>query len=197
MTAPETDSPTIRDAVREKYGQIALHVAAGESPSCCTPSGSSGCCGSTDRRLGSDHLEPLRRRCRRPASRPRRSSRRSAAETRRRSRSSTRARRFSTSAPAAASTCLLSAKRVGPTGKVYGLDMTDEMLALANENKRRAGARQRRVPQGRDREHSAARRRRSTSSSRTASSICPPTKRRSYAKRFAYSSPAGGSRYRT
>jgi arsenite methyltransferase len=35
---------------------------------------------------------------------------------------------------------LLSAKRVGPTGKAYGLDMTDEMLALANENKRRAGA---------------------------------------------------------
>ncbi|MGI8618761.1 MAG: arsenite methyltransferase [Gemmatimonadaceae bacterium] len=35
---------------------------------------------------------------------------------------------------------LLSAKRVGRAGKVYGLDMTDEMLALANENKRRAGA---------------------------------------------------------
>jgi arsenite methyltransferase len=35
---------------------------------------------------------------------------------------------------------LLSAKRVGPTGKAYGLDMTDEMLALANENKRAAGA---------------------------------------------------------
>ena len=34
---------------------------------------------------------------------------------------------------------LLSAKRVGPTGKSYGLDMTDEMLALANENKRKAG----------------------------------------------------------
>lgn len=34
---------------------------------------------------------------------------------------------------------LLSAKRVGPTGKAYGLDMTDEMLALANENKRQAG----------------------------------------------------------
>ncbi len=34
---------------------------------------------------------------------------------------------------------LLSARRVGPTGKAYGLDMTDEMLALANENKRRAG----------------------------------------------------------
>src|SRR5713101_6047015 len=35
---------------------------------------------------------------------------------------------------------LLSAKRVGPTGKAYGLDMTDEMLALANENKCKAGA---------------------------------------------------------
>jgi arsenite methyltransferase len=35
---------------------------------------------------------------------------------------------------------LLSAKRVGPAGKAYGLDMTDEMLALANENKRKAGA---------------------------------------------------------
>ncbi len=35
---------------------------------------------------------------------------------------------------------LLSAKRVGPSGKAYGLDMTDEMLALAQENKRKAGA---------------------------------------------------------
>jgi arsenite methyltransferase len=34
---------------------------------------------------------------------------------------------------------LLSAKRVGPTGKAYGLDMTDEMLALANENRHKAG----------------------------------------------------------
>jgi arsenite methyltransferase len=34
---------------------------------------------------------------------------------------------------------LLSAKRVGPTGKAYGLDMTDEMLALAHENQREAG----------------------------------------------------------
>lgn len=34
---------------------------------------------------------------------------------------------------------LLSARRVGPFGKAYGLDMTDEMLALANENKRKAG----------------------------------------------------------
>jgi arsenite methyltransferase len=35
---------------------------------------------------------------------------------------------------------LLSARRVGPTGKAYGLDMTDEMLALARENQRKVGA---------------------------------------------------------
>jgi len=34
---------------------------------------------------------------------------------------------------------LLSARRVGPTGKAYGLDMTDDMLALARENQRKAG----------------------------------------------------------
>jgi SAM-dependent methyltransferase len=34
---------------------------------------------------------------------------------------------------------LLSARRVGPTGKAYGLDMTEEMLELANQNKRKAG----------------------------------------------------------
>ena len=36
---------------------------------------------------------------------------------------------------------LLSARRVGPSGKAYGLDMTDEMLALARENQRKAGVR--------------------------------------------------------
>ncbi|HWE60850.1 MAG TPA: methyltransferase domain-containing protein, partial [Chloroflexota bacterium] len=36
---------------------------------------------------------------------------------------------------------LLSARRVGPTGFAFGLDMTDEMLALAQANKRQAGAR--------------------------------------------------------
>ncbi len=35
---------------------------------------------------------------------------------------------------------LLSARRVGPAGKAYGLDMTDEMLALAHDNQRKAGA---------------------------------------------------------
>ena len=45
---------------------------------------------------------------------------------------------------------LLSARRVGPTGKAYGLDMTDEMLALAEENKRKSGITQCRVPERRD-----------------------------------------------
>ena len=43
---------------------------------------------------------------------------------------------------------LLSAKRVGPTGTAHGLDMTDEMLALARQNARKTGVENVRVPQG-------------------------------------------------
>ena len=52
---------------------------------------------------------------------------------------------------------LLSARRVGPTGKAYGLDMTDEMLELARANAARGRARERGVPEGRDRGDPAAR----------------------------------------
>ena len=62
---------------------------------------------------------------------------------------------------------ILSAKRVGPTGTAYGLDMTDEMLALGART-RRGGRDERPLPEGRDRADPAARRTRSTSSSRTA-----------------------------
>lgn len=51
---------------------------------------------------------------------------------------------------------LLSARHVGPAGKVYGLDMTDEMLALAREPADSRGH-ERRVPQGRDRGDPVAR----------------------------------------
>ena len=51
---------------------------------------------------------------------------------------------------------LLSARRVGPTGKVYGLDMTDEMLALARENQRKAGATNVEFLEGTHRSDSAA-----------------------------------------
>ena len=67
------------------------------------------------------------------------SSPRSAAATRPRSPSCTRARRCSTSAPAEGIDVLLSARRVGASGKAYGLDMTDEMLELARRNQREAG----------------------------------------------------------
>src|SRR5213082_2598548 len=43
---------------------------------------------------------------------------------------------------------LLSARRVGPTGKAYGLDMTDDMLALAGENQRKAGVENVEFPKG-------------------------------------------------
>ncbi len=51
---------------------------------------------------------------------------------------------------------LLSARRVGPTGVVYGLDMTDEMLALAQRNKAEAGVTNAHFLQGRDRGRAAS-----------------------------------------
>ena len=88
---------------------------------------------------------------------------------------------------------LLSAKRVGPTGKAYGLDMTDEMLALANENKARAGRRERRVPEGRDRAHPAARQLRGRHHLELRRSISRATSRVSSARRSACSSPVAAS----
>ena len=63
---------------------------------------------------------------------------------------------------------LLSARRVGPTGKAYGLDMTDEMLDLARAQPGRGRGRERRVRQGHDRGDPAPGRLASTSSSPTA-----------------------------
>ena len=63
---------------------------------------------------------------------------------------------------------LLSARRVGPTGKAYGLDMTDEMLELARAQPARGRRRERRVPQGHIEDDPAAATTPSTSSSPTA-----------------------------
>ena len=52
---------------------------------------------------------------------------------------------------------LLSARRVGPAGKAFGLDMTDEMLALARENQAQGRGRERRVSERRDRDTSRCR----------------------------------------
>jgi len=122
----------IKDVVREKYGQAALRVTRGGS-SCCgaAPITGSGCDPITSNLYDDSQAKQI------PAEAMLAS--------------------LGCGNPTALATLnagevvldlgsgggidvLLSAKRVGPTGKAYGLDMTDEMLALANENKRKAGA---------------------------------------------------------
>jgi ubiquinone/menaquinone biosynthesis C-methylase UbiE len=121
----------IRENVKEKYGQAALRVQAGGS-SCCGTSPSSGC------------ADPIT------------SNLYDASQTSQIPEQAVLAS-LGCGNPTALATLnpgdtvldlgsgggidvLLSARRVGPTGKAYGLDMTDEMLALANENKKNAGA---------------------------------------------------------
>ncbi len=132
-----TDRELLRASVREKYGAAASRVAAGNtSGSCC---GSSACCGSTTEAwdpITSDLYDEGQTAgipteallaslgCGNPTA----LAQLNAGET------------VLDLGSGGGIDVLLSAKRVGPTGKAYGLDMTDEMLALANENKRKAGA---------------------------------------------------------
>ena len=134
MTAEDS---TLKATVKEKYGQAALRVTAGETDSSCC--GSSACCGATTEAwdpITSD-LYDERQKAGIPAEavlaslgcgNPTALAELKTGET------------VLDLGSGGGIDVLLSAKRVGPTGKAYGLDMTDEMLALANENKRRAGA---------------------------------------------------------
>ena len=70
---------------------------------------------------------------------------------------------------------LLSARRVGPTGTAYGLDMTDEMLDLARANQAKAGVDERRTGSRATSKRSRSPPTPSTSCSPTASSTSPPT----------------------
>ena len=88
---------------------------------------------------------------------------------------------------------LLSAKRVGPTGKVYGLDMTEEMLALAIRNRDEAGCDQRRVPEGLHRGGPAAREHGRRRHLQLRRSTCRRTSRASSPRCTAFCGPAGGS----
>ena len=127
----------IRASVREKYGQAALRVTEGSTDaSCC---GSSACCGATTEAWDpiTSNLYEEGQTAGIPAEallaslgcgNPTALAQLSEGET------------VLDLGSGGGIDVLLSAKRVGTTGKVYGLDMTDEMLALANENKRRAGA---------------------------------------------------------
>jgi len=132
-----TEAQDLKSTVREKYGQAALRVSEGNTDaSCC---GSSACCGST-----TESWDPITSNlydegetagipaeallaslgCGNPTA---------LAELR-------EGETVLDLGSGGGIDVLLSARRVGPTGKAYGLDMTDEMLALANENKRKAGA---------------------------------------------------------
>ena len=132
----ETDSD-LRATVREKYGQAALRAGRGESSaSCC---GSSGCCGSTTEAWDpiTANLYDEGQTAGIPATallaslgcgNPTALAELHEGET------------VLDLGSGGGIDVLLSAKRVGPTGKAYGLDMTEEMLALAEENRKKAGA---------------------------------------------------------
>src|SRR5689334_9497146 len=132
----------LRATVRERYGAVAQRVAEGSTvgASCCAPAGaSSGCCGST-----TESWDPIT------------SDLYDAGQTAGLPAEALLASLGCGNPTALAALnegetvldlgsgggfdVLLSAKRVGPTGKAYGLDMTDEMLALALDNKAKAGA---------------------------------------------------------
>ncbi len=127
------DTTNIKEVVKEKYGEAALRVLTG---------GSSSCCGAADACCGTD-TDPIT------------SSLYNDAQTAQIPEEAVKAS-LGCGNPTALATLnpgetvldlgsgggidvLLSARRVGPAGKVYGLDMTDEMLALARENQRKAG----------------------------------------------------------
>jgi arsenite methyltransferase len=126
----------IRDSVKEKYGQAARRVSEGATAeSCC---GSSACCGAT-----TESWDPIT------------ANLYDEGETAGIPAEALLASLGCGNPTALASLAegetvldlgsgggidvLLSARRVGPSGKAFGLDMTEEMLALANENKRKAG----------------------------------------------------------
>jgi len=125
------NTENIKEVVKEKYGQAALRAAGGRS-SCCGTDSASDCC-----------PDPIT------------SNLYDSGETSQIAEEAVRAS-FGCGNPSALAQLnpgetvldlgsgggidvLLSAKRVGPTGKAYGLDMTDEMLALARKNQRKAG----------------------------------------------------------
>src|SRR6266853_3609997 len=123
----------VKEVVKEKYGAAARRVTTGEGSSCC---GASACCGAEIDPITRDLYE--------------------SSQTSILPEEAVKASLGCGNPTALAELkpgdvvldlgsgggidVLLSGRRVGTTGKAYGLDMTDEMLALANENKRKAGA---------------------------------------------------------
>lgn len=126
---PATDIPNVKDIVREKYANAALKVSGGGS-SCCGSSALPGASPITSNLYDEAQASGL------------------PAEAMLASLGCGNPTALAQLAPGetvldlgsgGGIDVLLSARRVGPTGKAYGLDMTDEMLALARDNQRKAG----------------------------------------------------------
>jgi len=125
-----TEAVDIKEVVKQKYGEAALRVHSGGS-SCCGASASSGCADPITTNLydaaqiGQIPQEAVLASlgCGNPTALAQLKPGETVLDL----------------GSGGGIDVLLSARRVGPTGKAYGLDMTDEMLALANENKRKSG----------------------------------------------------------
>src|SRR5258708_14751860 len=123
----------IRDVVRDKYGRAALRGKTGEGSSCCGGAAAvEACCDPITSNLydarQEDEVPGLALKASLGCGNPTALAELMVGET------------VLDLGSGGGIDVLLSAKRVRPTGRAYGLDMTDEMLALARENQRRAGA---------------------------------------------------------
>ena len=122
---------SLKEIVKEKYGQAAQRVHSGGNSCCGTSSGFDGCCDPiTSNLYDAAETGELPREavlaslgCGNPTALAQLNSGETVLDL----------------GSGGGIDVLLSARRVGPTGKAYGLDMTDEMLALARENQRKAG----------------------------------------------------------
>jgi len=124
------DDPNLKETVRDKYAEAALRAASGGS-SCCGPQPSGCCAAPISSNLydsaQSNQLPDTALQASLGCGNPTALAKLSPGEI------------VLDLGSGGGIDVLLSAKRVSPGGKAYGLDMTDEMLALANENKRKAG----------------------------------------------------------
>src|SRR5262250_482618 len=124
-------TPDIKTAVKQKYGEAALRVKSGNGACCGTPAKSGGCGDPiTSNLYDSAQAEQIPEEallvslgCGNPTALAELKPGETVLDL----------------GSGGGIDVLLSARRVGPTGKAYGLDMTDEMLALAQENQRKAG----------------------------------------------------------
>src|SRR5690242_6620102 len=122
----------IREVVKEKYGQAARRVASGGANGCCGASSAlDSCCDPITSNLydvaQTDELPPEAVLASLGCGNPTALAKLNPGET------------VLDLGSGGGIDVLLSARRVGPTGKAYGLDMTDDMLALARENQHKAG----------------------------------------------------------